>query len=58
MSINSATTLTVSGLRHCLAINSGTDITFTGGTCDGGYGLSIGSVGGRTDNDVDTVTIS
>jgi polygalacturonase len=42
----------------CLAINSGTSITFTGGTCSGGHGLSIGSVGGRSDNVVKTVTIS
>ena len=31
---------------------------FTGGTCSGGHGLSIGSVGGRTDNAVSGVTIS
>ena len=31
-------------------------ITFTGGTCSGGHGLSIGSVGGRSDNTVETVT--
>ncbi|KAL3953644.1 hypothetical protein ACCO45_011600 [Purpureocillium lilacinum] len=30
----------------CIAINSGTNITFTGGDCSGGHGLSIGSVGG------------
>lgn len=41
----------------CLAINSGTNITFTGGSCTGGHGLSIGSVGGRSDNTVDTVHI-
>ena len=41
----------------CLAINSGTSITFSGGTCSGGHGLSIGSVGGRSDNTVGTVTI-
>ncbi|RDW64130.1 putative polygalacturonase 2-1 [Coleophoma crateriformis] len=93
MSINGATSLTVSGLTmnnangaslghntdafdvgsstgvyitganivnqdDCLAINSGTDISFTGGTCSGGHGLSIGSVGGRSDNVVKTVTIS
>ncbi|KAL4958919.1 glycoside hydrolase family 28 protein [Aspergillus stella-maris] len=40
----------------CVAINSGTDITFSGGTCSGGHGLSIGSVGGRDDNTVDNVT--
>ncbi|KAI1852643.1 hypothetical protein JX266_002184 [Neoarthrinium moseri] len=41
----------------CLAINSGTNITFTGGSCSGGHGLSIGSVGGRSDNTVKTVRI-
>ncbi|KAF2658961.1 glycoside hydrolase family 28 protein [Lophiostoma macrostomum CBS 122681] len=40
----------------CVAINSGTDITFENGLCSGGHGLSIGSVGGRSDNTVDTVT--
>lgn len=29
---------------------------FSGGYCSGGHGLSIGSVGGRDDNTVDTVT--
>ena len=33
-------------------------ITFTNGYCDGGHGLSIGSVGGRSDNTVEDVTIS
>ncbi|KAI1210585.1 glycoside hydrolase family 28 protein [Annulohypoxylon truncatum] len=42
----------------CLAINSGSNIEFTGGTCSGGHGLSIGSVGGRDDNDVSNVIIS
>ena len=41
----------------CLAINSGTDITFQNGVCSGGHGLSIGSVGGRSDNTVKTVRI-
>lgn len=41
----------------CLAINSGTNITFTGGSCSGGHGLSIGSVGGRSNNVVKTVRI-
>ncbi|KAH8898350.1 putative extracellular polygalacturonase [Thozetella sp. PMI_491] len=39
----------------CVAVNSGTNILFTGGYCSGGHGLSIGSVGGRSDNTVDTV---
>ena len=33
------------------------NITFTGGTCSGGHGLSIGSVGGRSDNSVSNVLI-
>jgi len=41
----------------CLAINSGTNVLFTGGICSGGHGLSIGSVGGRTNNIVDGVVI-
>jgi polygalacturonase len=41
----------------CLAINSGSNIHFTGGTCSGGHGLSIGSVGGRSNNDVSNVVI-
>ncbi|KAJ4992400.1 endopolygalacturonase [Stagonosporopsis vannaccii] len=40
----------------CVAVNSGTSITFQNGLCSGGHGLSIGSVGGRTSNVVDTVT--
>ncbi|KAF2850129.1 glycoside hydrolase family 28 protein [Plenodomus tracheiphilus IPT5] len=42
----------------CLAVNSGNDIHFTGGTCSGGHGISIGSVGGRSDNTVKNVVIS
>jgi polygalacturonase len=34
------------------------NIVFTGGTCSGGHGLFIGSVGGRDDNTVSGVTIS
>ncbi|KAF2087956.1 glycoside hydrolase family 28 protein [Saccharata proteae CBS 121410] len=49
---------TVYNQDDCLAINSGTNITFTGGYCSGGHGLSIGSVGGRDDNTVSTITIS
>lgn len=42
----------------CVAINSGKNITFTGGECSGGHGLSIGSVGGRSNNDVKDVKIT
>ncbi|RDW91821.1 putative polygalacturonase 2-2 [Coleophoma crateriformis] len=60
--VGSSTGITISGAvinnqDDCLAVNSGTDITFTGGSCSGGHGLSIGSVGGRSDNDVKTVNI-
>ncbi|KAK3067244.1 Polygalacturonase 1 [Teratosphaeriaceae sp. CCFEE 6253] len=58
--IGSSTGVYISGANvknqdDCVAINSGTDISFTGGTCSGGHGLSIGSVGGRDDNDVANV---
>lgn len=60
--VGSSEQITISGATvynqdDCLAVNSGTDITFTGGYCSGGHGLSIGSVGGRDDNTVDTVKI-
>ncbi|KAL6708272.1 hypothetical protein ACN47E_003196 [Coniothyrium glycines] len=42
----------------CVAVNSGSHITFTNGLCSGGHGLSIGSVGGRANNTVDTVSFS
>ncbi|GLA44553.1 polygalacturonase [Aspergillus niger] len=49
---------TVYNQDDCLAINSGTNITFSNGYCSGGHGLSVGSVGGRSINVVDTVKIS
>ncbi|KAF1919186.1 glycoside hydrolase [Ampelomyces quisqualis] len=60
--VGSSTGITISNANvknqdDCLAVNSGTDITFTGGTCSGGHGISIGSVGGRSDNVVKNVTI-
>lgn len=42
----------------CLAVNSGTGINFINGTCIGGHGLSIGSVGGRSNNNVKNVRIT
>ncbi|EPS29213.1 Endopolygalacturonase [Penicillium oxalicum] len=61
--IGSSTNVVITGANvynqdDCVAVNSGTDITFSGGTCSGGHGLSIGSVGGRDDNTVDTVTFT
>ncbi|EPS45906.1 hypothetical protein H072_100 [Dactylellina haptotyla CBS 200.50] len=49
---------TVYNQDDCLAINSGTNIVFKNGYCSGGHGLSIGSVGGRSNNIVNGVTIS
>lgn len=59
--IGSSTNVVITGANvynqdDCVAVNSGTEITFSGGVCSGGHGLSIGSVGGRSDNTVDTVT--
>ncbi|KAA8912990.1 endopolygalacturonase [Sphaerosporella brunnea] len=49
---------TVYNQDDCLAINSGKNISFTNGYCSGGHGVSIGSVGGRSDNVVQGVTVS
>ncbi|KAI9158058.1 Endopolygalacturonase 1 [Paramyrothecium foliicola] len=61
--VGSSTGVTITGAvvknqDDCLAVNSGTDITFTNGDCSGGHGLSIGSVGGRSDNKVSNVKIT
>ncbi|KAG5984130.1 hypothetical protein E4U55_005929 [Claviceps digitariae] len=50
--------VTVKNQDDCIAINSGSNITFVNGLCSGGHGLSIGSVGGRTLNTVKNVHIS
>jgi polygalacturonase len=42
----------------CVAVTSGQNILVTGMTCNGGHGLSIGSIGGKSDNTVDLVTFS
>jgi len=52
------TNANVKNQDDCLAVNSGTDIHFTNGACSGGHGISIGSVGGRTNNVVKNVVIS
>ncbi|KAL0574702.1 hypothetical protein V5O48_007260 [Marasmius crinis-equi] len=40
----------------CLAINKGSNITFTGNTCTGGHGISVGSI--DTGATVDTIHIT
>ncbi|RAL65346.1 hypothetical protein DID88_000914 [Monilinia fructigena] len=42
----------------CVAVTSGTNILITGMTCSGGHGLSIGSIGGKSNNIVSGVTFS
>ncbi|KAF7596892.1 hypothetical protein BBP40_011937 [Aspergillus hancockii] len=52
------TNANVKNQDDCLAINSGTNIQFIGGTCSGGHGISIGSIGGRSSNTVKNVKVS
>lgn len=59
--IGSSTGVTISNCvvnnqDDCVAINSGENISVSNMTCIGGHGLSVGSVGGRTDNDVSNVS--
>ncbi|RAL16591.1 glycoside hydrolase family 28 protein [Aspergillus homomorphus CBS 101889] len=59
--IGDSTYITITGANvynqdDCVAVNSGENIYFSGGVCSGGHGLSIGSVGGRSDNTVKNVT--
>lgn len=48
----------VNNQDDCVAVTSGQNILVTGMTCTGGHGLSIGSIGGKSDNTVDLVTFS
>lgn len=41
-----------------MALTSGSNVVFNNYYCDGGHGLSIGSVGGKSNNTVDGVTFS
>jgi polygalacturonase len=42
----------------CVAITSGGGLVVTNMLCDGGHGLSIGSVGGKSNNTVNGVIFS
>ncbi|KAI8631654.1 glycosyl hydrolases family 28-domain-containing protein [Xylariaceae sp. FL1651] len=42
----------------CVAVTSGTQITINNMYCSGGHGLSIGSIGGKSNNTVNGVTFS
>lgn len=61
--ISASDYVTLEGIRvlnqdDCVAVTSGTHITVDNAYCSGGHGLSIGSVGGKSNNTVDTVTFS
>lgn len=51
-------TISVHNQDDCVAVTSGTHITVTNMYCYGGHGLSIGSIGGKSNNTVDGVTFS
>ncbi|KKY27020.1 putative endopolygalacturonase 3 [Phaeomoniella chlamydospora] len=42
----------------CVAVTSGSNITVSNFYCSGGHGLSIGSVGGKSDNTVSDITFT
>lgn len=61
--ISSSTDVVLSAIRvhnqdDCVAVTSGSQISVSGMYCYGSHGLSIGSVGGKSDNDVDGVVFS
>lgn len=45
----------VNNQDDCVAITSGNNITVSGMACNGSHGLSIGSVGGKSDNTVTNI---
>lgn len=47
--------ITVYNQDDCVAVTSGTQITVSNMYCSGGHGLSIGSIGGKSNNTVDGV---
>ncbi|CAI7567376.1 unnamed protein product [Penicillium bialowiezense] len=48
--------IVVKNQDDCVAVTSGTQIVIDNIYCSGGHGLSIGSIGGKSNNTVDTVT--
>lgn len=61
--IGSSDYVTLSGITvynqdDCVAVTSGTHITVSDMYCSGGHGLSIGSIGGKSNNTVDNITFS
>lgn len=61
--ISGSDTVTLSNIKvynqdDCVAVTSGSNILVTGMYCSGGHGLSIGSIGGKSNNTVSGVTFS
>lgn len=50
--------ITVYNQDDCVAVTSGTQVSVSNMYCSGGHGLSIGSIGGKSNNVVDSVTFS
>jgi polygalacturonase len=50
--------VTVYNQDDCVAVTSGSNIIVDNAYCSGGHGLSIGSIGGKSDNTVNGVTFS
>jgi polygalacturonase len=50
--------ITVYNQDDCVAVTSGSNINVSGAYCSGGHGLSIGSIGGKSDNTVNGVTFA
>ncbi|KAJ4387860.1 hypothetical protein N0V93_008463 [Gnomoniopsis smithogilvyi] len=50
--------ITVYNQDDCVAVTSGTQVSVSNMYCSGGHGLSIGSIGGKSNNVVDGVTFS
>lgn len=49
---------TVLNQDDCVAITSGNNITVSNMYCSGGHGMSIGSVGGKSNNNVTNILVS
>lgn len=61
--ISSSDTVTLDSIKvynqdDCVAVTSGSNIIVSNMYCSGGHGLSIGSIGGKSNNTVDGVTFS
>jgi len=49
---------TVLNQDDCVAITSGNNVTVKNMYCSGGHGMSIGSVGGKSNNNVTNILVS